>query len=148
MVIRVSNCDDAIPLVRILGSRTRPTCGKPETSLQTADAERAFLTIDSGFPLPELERTLQGGKAFEYPFSPSPVPVLFAHSDWTLASKKNSKEASRDLVDTILNDPARGRLSWTLSKLVPDANSVCQHSIGIKKLLPYAAVLEFYGSQD
>ncbi len=147
MVIRVSNCDDAIPLLRILGYRTRPNCGQPDTSLQTADAERAFLTIDSGFPLPELERTLQGGKAFEYPFSPSPVPVLFAHSDWTLASKKNYKEASRDLVDTILNDPAVARLYWALSKLDPETNSVLQQSIGIKKLLPYAAVLDFYGSQ-
>ena len=147
MVIRVSNCDDAKPLLRILGYRTRPNCGQPDTSVQTADAERAFLTIDSGFPLPELERTLQGGKPFEYPFSPSPIPVLFAPSDWTLASKKNYKEASRDLVDTILNDPAVARLYWALSKLDPETNSVLQQSIGIKKLLPYGAVLDFYGSQ-
>jgi hypothetical protein len=40
MVIRVSNCDDATPLLRILGYRTRPNCGQPDTSLQTADAER------------------------------------------------------------------------------------------------------------
>src|SRR5258708_39893281 len=98
MVIRVSNCDDAIPLLRILGYRTRPNCGQPDTSLQTADAERAFLTIDSGFPLPELEQTLQGGKPFEYAFSPSPVPVLFAPRDSTLPSKKNPTHPSRDLV--------------------------------------------------
>ena len=78
MVIRVSNCNDAKPLLRILGYRTSADCGVAETSLQTEDPERAFLAIDSGFPLPELERTLQGGKAFEYPFDSSPVPVLFA----------------------------------------------------------------------
>jgi hypothetical protein len=112
MVIRVSNCDDARPLLRILGYQTRPNCGEPGTSLQTADPERAFLTIDSGFPLPELEQALQGGKPFEYPFPPSPVPVLFAASDWTMASKKNYKETSKDLIDTILSDPGLARLYW------------------------------------
>jgi hypothetical protein len=146
MTIRVSNCDDAKPLLRILGYRTRPNCGEPGTSLQTADAERAFLTIDSGFPLPELEQTLQGGKPFEYSFSPSPVPVLFAASDWTMASKKNYKESSKDLIDTILSDPAVARLYWALSKLDPETNDVLQRSVGIRKLLPYAAVLDFYGS--
>src|ERR1700674_3416206 len=92
MVIRVSNCDDAKPLLRILGYRARANCGDPGTSLQTEDAERAFLSIDSGFPLPELEQTLQGGRPFEYPFSSSSVPVLFAASDWTMASTKNHME--------------------------------------------------------
>ena len=83
MVIRVSNCDDARPLLRILGYRPRPNCGQPGSSLQTEDPERAFLTIDSGFPLPELEQTLEGGKAFEYPYQSSTVPVLFAEGEWT-----------------------------------------------------------------
>ena len=42
-------------------------CGKDAT-LETAEPERAFLTIDSGFPLADLEATLQGGKPFAYPF--------------------------------------------------------------------------------
>jgi len=69
MVLRVSNCDDARPLLRILGYRMRPNCGEAATSLQTDDPERAFLAIDSGFPLAELERTLQGGPPFEYPYA-------------------------------------------------------------------------------
>ncbi|MFZ1140314.1 MAG: hypothetical protein ABR881_07850 [Candidatus Sulfotelmatobacter sp.] len=145
MVIRVSNCDDARPLLRILGYRTRANCGDPGTSLQTEDPERAFLAIDSGFPLPELEQTLQGGKPFEYPFSSSPVPVLFAESDWTKASPKNFKEKSRDLLDTILNDPTVARLYWALSRLDPETSKALQQSIGLGKLLPYAAVLDFYG---
>ena len=144
--IHVSNCDDAKPLLRILGYRTRPNCGAPDTSLQTADSERAFLTIDSGFPLPELERTLQGGEPFDYPYAASAVPVLFAPSDWTMASEKNHKEASKDLIDTIQNDPALARLYWALSKLDLETDKVLQRSIGIRKLLPYAAVLDFYGS--
>jgi hypothetical protein len=145
MVIRVSNCDNARPLLHILGYRTRANCGDPGTSLQTEDPERAFLAIDSGFPLPELEETLQGGKPFEYPFSSSPVPVLFAEGDWTKASTKNDKENSRNLLDTILNDPAVARLYWALSRLDPETSKSLQQSIGIGKLLPYAAVLDFYG---
>ena len=145
MVIRVSNCDDARPLLRILGYRTRPNCGDPATTLLTEDSERAFLAIDSGFPLPELELTLQGGKPFEYPFPFSSVPVLFAESDWTKASKKNYKENSRDLIDTILSDSAVARLYWALSKLDPETSKMLHRSVGIGKLLPYAAVLDFYG---
>ncbi len=145
MVIRVSNCDDARPLLRILGYRTRPNCGEAGTSLQTEDPERAFLAIDSGFPLPELEQTLQGGKPFEYPYSSSPVPVVFAESDWTKASAKNNKENSKDLLDTILSDPAIARLYWAFSRLDPETGKSLQQSIGIGRLLPYAAVLDFYG---
>jgi hypothetical protein len=145
MVIRVANCDDAKPLLRILGYRTRPDCGAPGTTLQTEDPERAFLAIDSGFPIPELEQTLQGGKPFEYPFSSSLVPVLFAESDWTQASTKNYKENSRDLLDTILNDQAVARLYWALSRLDPETRNSLRQSIGLEKLLPYAAVLDFYG---
>lgn len=50
MVIRVAGCDDAQSLLHILGYRTRPDCGKADTALLTDDPERAFLTIDSGFP--------------------------------------------------------------------------------------------------
>jgi len=145
MVIRVSNCDDAGPLLRILGYRIRENCGQPEMSLQTEDPERAFLAIDSGFPLPELEQTLQGGTPFEYPFSSSPVPVLFNESDWTKASPKNLKENSRDLLDTILNDASVARLYWALSRLDSETSKSLQQSIGLVKLLPYAAVLDFYG---
>ena len=145
MVIRVSNCDEAKPLLRILGYRTRTTCGDPATSLLTEDPERAFLAIDSGFPLPELERTLQGGKPFEYAYSSSPVPVLFAESDWTKTSAKNFKENSRDLLDTILYDPEVARLYWALSRLDPETSKFLQQSVGLVKLIPYAAVLDFYG---
>ena len=145
MVIRVSNCDDAKPLLRILGYRVRPDCGDPGATLQTEDPERAFLAIDAGFPLPELEQALQGGKPFEYPFSSSMVPVLFTESDWTKASLKNYKENSKDLLDTILTDPAVARLYWALSRLDPETRNALEESIGLRKLLPYAAVLDFYG---
>lgn len=144
-MIRVSNCEDAKPLLRILGYRARPDCGQPATSLQTADPERAFLTIDSGFPLPQLEETLQGGKPFEYPFSATPVPVLFAESDWTVASKKNYGENSKDLLDTILRDRSIARLYWAMSRIDPETSAFLRQSVGISRLLSYGALLDFYG---
>jgi len=147
MVLRVSNCEDARPLLRILGYRVRPDCGGPGTSLQTEDPERAFLAIDSGFPLTALEQALQGGKPFEYPYSSDPVPVLFAESDWTQLSKKNLRENSRDLLDTILNDSSIARLYWALSRMDWETSRWMQHSIGLAKLVPYAGVLDFYGKE-
>ena len=145
--LRVTNCDDAAPLLRILGYRVRPDCGGPGTALQTEDAERAFLAIDSGFPLTALEQTLQGGKPFEYPYSSEPVPVLFPESDWTQLSHKNFKENSRDLLDTILNDSSIARLYWALSRMDWETSKWMERSIGLPKLLPYAAVLDFYGRE-
>ncbi|MFZ0732767.1 MAG: hypothetical protein WAM79_10630 [Candidatus Sulfotelmatobacter sp.] len=147
MVIRVSGCDDAEPLLRILGYRTRPDCGKSDSTLLTGDPERAFLAIDSGFPLPRLEQTLQGGKPFEYSYSATHVPVLFAGSDWTMASKKNYTENSRDLLGTMLNDPSVARLYWALSRIEPGTARYLVQSIGIRRLLPFAAILDFYGRE-
>ena len=49
--IHVSNCEDANKLIPILGYRFSRPCGGKDVSVATANAERAFLTIDSGFPL-------------------------------------------------------------------------------------------------
>jgi hypothetical protein len=147
MVLRVSGCSDAAPLLRILGYRIRPDCGEPNTSLQTDDPERAFLAIDSGFPLPALEETLQGGKPFEYPYASDPVPVQFAESDWTQLSKTNFNENSRDLLDTLLYDPSIARLYWALSRLDSETRKFLKQSVGLRKLLPYAGVLDFYGRE-
>ena len=147
MVLRVSNCDQAAPLLHILGYRARPNCGEPGTSLLTDDPERAFLAIDSGFPLPALERALQGGKPFEYPYASDPVPVLFAESDWTQVSRKNLRENSRDLLDTILYDPSVARLYWALSRMDRETGVALQQSVGLEKLVPYGGVLDFYGRE-
>jgi hypothetical protein len=146
-MIRVTNCDDVKSLLRILGYRIRPSCGQPGTSLKTEDPERAFLTIDSGFPLPELEKTLQGGGPFEYPYSSTSVPVLFAQGDWTMASKNNHMENSKDLLDTLLRDPQLARLYWALSTLDPETAMFLRRSKGIRGLIQYTRVLDFYGSR-
>ncbi len=147
MTIRITNCADARPLLLILGYRAKPACGQPGMVLHTEDAKRAFLTIDSGFPLPELERALQEGKPFEYSYESSTVPVLFTESDWTTASKENYVESSKDLLNTIINDPSVARLYWAFSKMDPATCAFLQQTIGIRRLLPYAGVLDFYGQR-
>jgi hypothetical protein len=145
-VIRVSNCDQARPLLRILGYRIMGQCGQAGAALLTADAERAFLTVDSGFPLTELEEALGGGKPFQYPFPSTQVPVLFNENDWTTASSKNHVESSKDLIDTLLNDRAVARLYWALSKLDTETRLYLRQNIGLRKLSTYGALLDFYGS--
>lgn len=145
-VIRVSDCESAKPLLRILGYRVLGECGSPGASLITADWERAFLTVDSGFPLTDLEKTLAGDKAFEYPFPTTPIPVLFSEDEWTAASSKNRAESSKDLVDTILNDRSVARLYWALSKMDAPTGRFLQQNLGIRKLVSYAPMLDFYGT--
>ena len=64
-VIHISGCAEAAPLLRILGYRLRGECGQRSAAVITAEAERAFLTVDSGFPLPALEEALRHGQAFD-----------------------------------------------------------------------------------
>ncbi len=140
--IHVSNCAEAQPLLHILGYRVRQDCGQSNTSLVTADPERAFLTTDSGFPLPELEQMLQGGKAFTYAFAASRVPVLFTESDWIALGGKSSQ----DLIETFLRDPVLCRLYWAVTRTDSETRMSLQRSVGLARLLPFAAVLDFYGS--
>ncbi len=141
-VIHVSNCDDAKPLLVILGYRLQNSCG-PDAALETSDANRAFLTIDSGFPLADLEETLRSGKPFDVPFAPTKVPVLFKSSDWV----QKKKNADRGVIDSILRDPDLARLYWAMSRMDAETGQFLWQSMGPKKLILGAAVLDFYGSQ-
>lgn len=145
--IRVTNCDDAGTLVQILGYRLRQGCGLNNTVLlETANPERAFLTIDSGFPLTELEEALQNGKPFVYPFSATKVPILFHERDWTALTTVDRISYSNQ-VDLLIGNPSVSRLYWALSKNDVKTSLALQQSVGVRKLLPYAATLDFYGSE-
>jgi hypothetical protein len=144
-VIRVAGCDDAGPLLRILGYGVASACGQPGASLITGDPERAFLTIDSGFPLTELEETLQGGKPFEYSFASTVVPAMFSAGDWSVSNKKKNHNRGATAVDTILSDRTVARLYWALSKMDPETADYLRRKLGIGNLLEYGALLDFYG---
>lgn len=142
-MIRVTDCSKAQPLLDALGYRMRQPCG-PNASLEAAEADRAFLTIDSGFPLADLEETLRGGKPFEYPYAASRVPVLFSSADWMEGEKSSSKW---ELVDFLVHDPGLARLYWALSRMDVETAKSLRRSPGLTKLLPYAPLLDFFGSQ-
>ena len=145
-VIRVSNCDEAKPLLQVLGYKTRTDCGRNSTFLETEDAQRAFLTTDSGFPLSELERAVSGGTAFAYPFPSSQVPILLTEQDWIASSDKSGNgDGDRDLLDALLHDPVLAHLYYAWAHVDPETRTALQRSPGLKRLEPLAGSLDFYG---
>jgi hypothetical protein len=145
-MIRVAGCDNATRLIQVLGYQFQHGCGPGGAVLMTADAERAFLTIDSGFPITELEEALQKGTPFAYSFPGTPVPVLFNEKSWAGISPLRKKYGS-DLLEILLHDPSVDRLYSALSRNDKQTNLALFQSPGLSKLLPYAAVLNFYGSR-
>jgi hypothetical protein len=137
-VLRVSSCDEARPLLQVLGYRTRSDCGQSGSYVETADPQRAFITVDSGFPLPELEKSLQGGKPFSYSFRGTRVPIMFSEGDW--AGNKN-------LLDALLRDSSLSRLYWAFAQMDPETQASLRQSPGLKRLGAYAPELDFYGSR-
>jgi hypothetical protein len=143
--IKVANCEQARPLLQILGYRVRESCGDKNTSLVTNDAERAFLTIDSGFPLTDVEAALQGGFPFTYSYHSSRVRVLFTARDWTGLSRDNANK-SQDLIEALFRDPAVARLYWALTRTDVQTGLALRQSPGLAQLIPVAGVLDFYGN--
>jgi len=141
--IRVAKCDDAPRLLTVIGYRLRTPCG-PNAALETANAKRAFTTVDSGFPIAELEKALQTGTPFAFPYSNTQLPVLFDANVW-LNSERNKNH--KDLLDALLGDPGLARLYWSLAQIDAETRSALRVSPGIDKLLPLAPLLDFYGEQ-
>ncbi len=144
--IRVKGCDDAGPLMQILGYRMREGCGTKAFALETENPERAFLTIDSGFPLSELEEALQKGQSFSYAYPASQLPVIFHERDWS-GLQTGKRLTSGSLLNILLAEPSVARLYWALAKEDVETRQVLQHSIGLNNLLQVAPVLNFYGDQ-
>lgn len=145
-VIRISGCSQAQPLMEILGYRLFGGCGQKSATLMTFNPERAFLTSDSGFPLTALEQALESNSAFSYPYSPTAVPVLLKTQDWTAISS-SGRGRGGNLLDVLLRDLPVARLYWAFSRLDTETRQDLSRSPGLKKLLPNAAVLDFYGTE-
>ncbi len=144
-VLRVANCKDAEPLLAVLGYRLKDGCG-PEAIVESAQTDKAFLTVDSGFPLADLEETLRSDKPFAYPYVVK-VPALFRPEDWTAAEGRGGKAPpTDDLIDSLLRDPALGRLYWALSRMDAETREALRRSPGLAALVSSAGVLDFFGS--
>ena len=85
--IRVKNCNDAKPLLAVLGYRMRDTCG-PKAAVETSDPDRAFLTIDSGFPLAELEELCALANPSTIPIPPRKYRLSFPRTTGAPATRK------------------------------------------------------------
>jgi hypothetical protein len=143
--LRVSNCNQAGPVLRAIGYRLKQGCG-PDAALETAEPERAFLTVDSGFPLAELEEALRGENPLVYAYSSTQVPVLLKETDWT-GFEANGKIAKPDLVDVLLSDLSVARLYWDFSRMDNETRASLRQSLDLKQLIPYVATLDYYGGQ-
>ena len=128
-VIRISSCSQASSLLATLGYRLEGACGRT-ASLEGADSKRAFLTLDSGFPLTDLEQSLQDGKPFAYPFPSTQVPVLFSPGDWT----RIDRNRRGDVLDVFLHDPQAARLYWGLARIDANTRAVLRQSPGLEEL--------------
>jgi hypothetical protein len=127
-------------LLRVLGYRMRGGCGS-DVVLETVNASRAFLTIDSGFPLAELEQALRINRPFALDYHPSRVPVLYKPEYWQSAKDKTTGE----FIDYFISDPSLCRLYLGLSKLDPDTAAAMRQETAASRLKIYAHVLDFFG---
>lgn len=141
-VIRIETCESSETgeLLRILGYRMRGACGS-EVVLETVNASRAFLTIDSGFPLAELEQDLRTNRPFAYDFKPSQVTVLYGSDYWFVG-----KEKQGEFIDTLLADPQLCRLYLGLSKLEQSTAEEMRKTVPVQRLRVFAHVLDFFGA--
>src|SRR5580658_2898676 len=141
-MVRIENCDspNAGELLRILGFRMRGGCGS-EVVLETVNATRAFLTTDSGFPVPALEQALRTNRPFSYDYHPARLPVLFGTDYWLSAKEKETS----GFLDVLLSDPALCRLYLGISKLDRDTAEEFRKNIPMARLKAYAHVLDFFG---
>src|SRR5262249_53884150 len=101
-----------------------------------------FLTINSGFPLADLEQALREDKPFTLPFSSSELPVPFTPGDWN-ALAGNSRTS--DLVDSLLLHQDLARLFSAMSRMDDETRTALYQSPGLARLLSYSSVLDFYG---
>lgn len=127
-------------LLRILGFRMRGGCGS-EVVLETVNASRAFLTIDSGFPLAELEQSLRSNRVFEMDYKPTRVKVLYGPEYWLSAKEKFSGE----LIDAFLGDPALCRLYLGIVKLDPETAEQVRKTMPVARVRAFAHVFDFFG---
>src|SRR4051794_25061431 len=143
--IRISGCDEAGRLVQVLGYRFQRPCGGKDIALPTANAERAFLTIDSGFPITTLEQALANNEPFTYSFPATRVPIFFQEQNWNGVSSW-SRKPGENLIDDLLHDQNLDRLYAALGRCDDETRMALFQAPGLKRLASMAAVFDLYGA--
>jgi len=141
-MVKLESCDSAQTgeLLKILGFRMRGGCGS-DVVLETVNATRAFLSMDSGFPLADLEQALRTNRPFSYDYHPTRVPVLYKPEYWLSAKEKQSGE----FIDAFLGDPALCRLYLGLAKLDPETAEEVRQKLPVTRIRAFAHVFDFFG---
>jgi hypothetical protein len=139
--IVVPQCEsiETSEILRVIGYRIRGGCGS-DLVLETVNASRAFLTIDSGFPLADLEQALRTNKPFDYAFGNAKIPIMFEPEFWLTDSKDKG-----EFIDQYMADPQLCRLYLGLSKLDGQTAEAMRKGILFPKLKAFAHVIDFYG---
>ena len=143
--IHIANCDEANKLIQVLGYRFQRPCGQKDSALATANAERAFLTIDSGFPLTNLEQSLSNNEPFTYTFPASRVPIFFKEQNWNGVSSW-ARKPGENVLDDLLHDQGLDRLYAALGRCDDETREALFQSPGLKRLLSLAPVFDLYGA--
>jgi hypothetical protein len=141
--IIISTCDseETGALLKILGYRMRGSCGS-DIVLETVNPTRAFLTVDSAFPLTQLEQDLRANHRFELPCAATQVPVLYDAQYWLAALTRTGQT---DFLDAFLSDPSLGRLYLGLSHLDRVTAEALRKQAPPARLKIYSHVLDFFG---
>jgi hypothetical protein len=139
--LHFSTCEESKPLLAILGYRLKDGCGH-NPSIEVDDPEKAFVTVDSGFPLVDMEQALFQGKPFGVPYPSVRLPLIYTKRDWT--GRENSKDT--DVIDSLANHAALSRLYWGLSRVDEETRYQLRKSVGMATMLSVASVVDFYGS--
>jgi hypothetical protein len=141
-LIRIETCDSEKTgeLLKILGFRMRGGCGG-DVVLETVNPSRAFLAMDSGFPLAELEQSLRTNRPFELNFQPTRIPIIFGSEYWLSAKERSAGE----FIDAFLNDPSMCRLYLGLAKLDPETAEAVRKTMPLQRIRAFAHVFDFFG---
>jgi hypothetical protein len=142
IVITTCDSEETGNLLKVLGYRMRGSCGG-DLVLETVNATKAFLTVDSGFPISELEADLRANHRFELPYAPTSIPVLYTPAYWLSALGRNNQA---EFIDAFLSDPSLCRLYLGLSHLDRATAEALRKQAPPARLKLYGNVLDFYGS--
>ncbi len=140
--VDVAECESAetARLLKIIGYRLRGECG-PDAVLETVNPSRAFLAIDSAFPLADLELAFRDQEPFSTALGPTRIPVLFGSEYWLSAAQ--SKEDT--FIDKFIDDPTLARLYAAMANAHRPVAEALRETVDAERLRDYAPVLDFYG---
>jgi len=144
-MVKIDTCESTLTgdLLRVLGYRMRGGCGS-DVVLETVNATRAFITIDSGFPISDLEQALRTNRPFNLDYHPARVGVQFGADYWQ--PRDSTKKEQPEFIDFFMGDPSLCRLYMAMAGLDPATSEQIRKDMPAQKAKIYAHIWDFFGS--